>query len=206
MNKLIITATEAHFKIPMRSKFQNTYKIPPISTVVGILKNIYGQDIDDFEVGYSIEFDSINKEVNTIYKELNIKADTKGEKFKSDTIYVENLYNVRLVIYHNIERGIKFKNPLCLGKANYLANIVFKEIQLQDKEGYGIMQYTPKNIGSGMLVRINTITRYNELKGYYEYKTELVRENLDEFKLDNNYDEEEDMNIYMWRWRNGDVS
>ena len=57
-----------------------------------------------------------------------------------------------------------------------------------------------------MLMRINTITKYNELKGYYEYKTTLVRENLTEFELDSNYDETEDINIYMWEWRDGSVS
>ena len=208
MKKLIITATEAHFKIPMRSKFQNTYKIPPISTVVGILKNIYGQDIDDFEVGYFIEFDSINKEVNTIYKEINPneKTLTCSERFRSDAIYVENLVNPRLVIYHNINSDIEFKQPLCLGKANYLANIKFDKVKLINKCGLAYNQYTPTNIGSGMITRINTITEYNDIKGYYEYKTTLVRENLTEFELDSNYDETENINIYMWKWRNGDVS
>lgn len=207
MNKLIITATEAHFKIPMRSKIQNTYKIPPISTVVGILKNIYGQNIDDFEVGYFIEFDSINKEVNTIYKEINLNADKKPKgRFIADTIYVENLINPRLVIYHSIKSDIEFNQPLCLGKANYLANIKFDKVELIDKGGIGYNQYTPTNIGSGMINRINTITEYNDIKGYYEYKTTLVRENLTEFELNSNYDETEDMNIYMWKWRNGDVS
>lgn len=208
MKKLIITGTEAHFKIPMRSKFQNTYKIPPISTIVGMLKNIYGEDINDFQIGYFIEYEGINKEINTIYKEFNIRKEsaTSKERFKSDTIYVENLYNVRLVIYHNIEKEIKFNNPLCLGKANYLANVIFKDVEFNDKQGYGAMQYTPKNVGQGMLTRINTITKYNESKGYYEYKTELVRENLNEFELDGNYDEEENMNIYMWHWRGGYVN
>lgn len=208
LNKLIITGREAHFKIPMRSKFQNTYKIPPISTIIGILKNIYGEDIDEFKVGYFIEYEGIYKENNTIYKELNIKKEsaTSKDRFKSDIIYVENLYNVRLVIYHNIEKEIEFKNPLCLGKANYLANIKFEEVELVDKCGYGVNQYTPQNIGSGMIMRINTLTKYNKYKGYYEYINRLVRENLEEFKLDVNYDDTEDTNIYMWNWRDGYAS
>lgn len=207
MNKLIITGNEAHFKIPMRSKIQNTYKIPPISTVVGILKNIYGQDINNFKVGYFIEYEDINKEINTIYKEININADKKPNgRFTADTIYVENLVSPRLVIYHNIKKDIEFNQPLCLGKANYLTNIKFEEVDLIDKAGFGYNQYTPKNIGQGMLMRINTITEYNELKGYYEYKTALVRENLTEFELDSNYDEMEDMNIYIWEWSDGNVS
>lgn len=206
--KLIITGDEAHFKIPMRSKVQNTYKIPPISTVVGMLQNIYGADIDNFELGYFIEHKDIGKEIINLYKEVNInkKGSTNKDRFTKDIIYVENLYKVRLVIYHNIEKDIEFKDPLTLGKANYLANVRFEEARLTDKAGLGYNQYTPRNIGQGMLMRINTITKYNELKGYYEYKTELVRENLQEFELSNNYDETEDMNIYIWKWRDGIVS
>ena len=95
---------------------------------------------------------------------------------------------------------------MTLGKANYLANVKFEEIDLTNKLGLGYNQYTPKDIGYGMLTRINTVTKYNELKGYYEYETELVRENLEEFELDNNYDETEDMNIYVWKWSDGVVS
>ena len=206
VNKLIITGNEAHFKIPMRSKFQNTYKIPPISTVVGMLKTIYNEDINDFKVGYFIEYEGINKEINTIYKDVNLNERSLNDRGKIDTMYVENLYNVRLIIYHNINSEITLNEPLVLGKANYLANIRIEEVELEDKEGYGHMQYTPKNIGKGMIQRINTITKYNNIKGYYEYKTELVRENLEEFELESNYDKEEDINIYMWKWRDGDVS
>lgn len=208
VKKLIITGSEAHFKIPMRSKFQNTYKIPPISTVVGMLKTIYNEDINDFKIGYFIEYEDISKEILTLYKEVNLN--TIGENSKKrhtmEPIYVENLYNVRLVIYHNIDDKVTLNEPLVLGKANYLANIRIEEVELEDKEGYGRMQYTPKNIGKGMIQRINTITKYNNIKGYYEYKTELVRENLEEFELESNYDKEEDINIYMWKWRDGDVS
>lgn len=207
-HKLIITGNEAHFKIPMRSKFQNTYKIPPISTVVGMLQNIYGKDINDFELGYFIEYEGVGKEIINIYKEVNSRQKTLtcSDRFTKDIIYVENLYKVRLVIYHNIEKEIEFKEPLTLGKANYLANVKFEEIDLTNKLGLGYNQYTPKDIGYGMLTRINTVTKYNELKGYYEYETELVRENLEEFELDDNYDETEDMNIYVWKWSDGVVS
>lgn len=202
--KLIITGTEAHFKIPMRSKFQNTYKIPPISTVVGMLKNIYGKDINNFKVGYFIEYDGIGKEVVSVIKEISLdNGNEKRDRFKIDIMYVENLYNVRLVVYHNLDSKIEFKEPLCLGKANYLANVKFDEVELFDKSGYGINQYTPTSIGDGRIIRVNTVTEYNEIKGYYEYTNRLVRENLDEFELDKNYDETENMNIYMWDWREG---
>ena len=206
VKKLIITGNEAHFKIPMRSKFQNTYKIPPISTVVGMLKTIYNEDINDFKVGYFIEYEGINKEINTIYKDVNLNERSLNDRGKIDTMYVENLYNVRLIIYHNINSEITLNEPLVLGKTNYLANIKFEVVDLKNKEGYGYMQYTPIDIGNGIIQRINTETKYNPLKGYYEYKTELTRENLEGFKLKNNYDETENMNIYMWKWRDGDVS
>lgn len=207
LNKLIITGEEAHFKIPMRSKFQSTYKIPPISTVVGILKNIYGENIDDFKVGYFIEYESVGKEIVTIYKEVNISIgdSTPKGRFTKDIIYVENMHNVRLVIYHDISESIKFKEPLTLGKANYLANVDFSEVELTKECGYGYNQYTPVNIGAGNIVRINTLTKYSDIKGYYEYKQALVRESLEEFELECNHDKDEDINIFIWNWRDGNV-
>lgn len=207
MKKLIIVGTEAHFKIPLRSQIQSTYDIPPISTVVGMLKNIYGDDINDFELGYYITYDGKNREIIKLYKEVNPNARTLtcSDRFVSQPTYIENLVNPRLVIYHNIDRPIKFEKPLTLGKANYLANICFTNIELEHKEGIGYNQYTPISIGDGMIRRINTLTLYNEDKGVYDYKMVLVRENLSEFEIEDNYDKDEDINIYIWKWKDGNI-
>lgn len=208
LKRIIIKGDFAHFKIPARSKIQLTYEIPPISTVVGILQNIYGMEIDDFTLGYFINYTTKHKEAMTIYKELDLSENSHKSKkrFITDLCIVEFLYNIELVIYTDIDREIELKEPLVLGKTNCLASISeITNIDLIDKEGYGYNQYTSKNIGNGQIRRINTLTSYNENTDMYDIKSELVRENI-EFKYDKNYDNDLERNIYLWNWRGGKIS
>lgn len=205
LNKIEIVGDIAHFKIPMHSKIQRTYKIPPISTVVGILKNIYGEEIDDFILGYIIEHKGTFKDVQTLYKEINpnVKTLKCGDRFVTDICPVEYLIEPRLVIYTDIDRKIEFNEPLCLGKTNCLARIVSLDeisIQLINYSAKGYNQYTDINTGDGMIKRINTLTKYNEKKGYYDIYSSMVREN-DEFNYDKYYDEYEKQNIFLWKWK-----
>ncbi|EGT3740315.1 CRISPR-associated protein Cas5, partial [Clostridioides difficile] len=199
----------AHFKIPMHSKIQRTYEIPPISTVVGILKNIYGEEIDDFILGYVIYHDGTFKDLQTIYKEINpnVKTLTDSDRFQTDVCPIEYLINPKLIIYTNIDKNIEFNEPLCLGKTNCLAKVLSLseiEVNLIDKKAIGYNQYTDINIGDGMIKRINTLTEYNEKKGYYDIYSSMVREN-DEFEYGKYYDEDEQQNIFLWKWKKGGV-
>ena len=54
--KITIVSTMAHFKNSRSGVLQQTYKIPPVSTVVGILKNIYGENIENFIFGYNFGY------------------------------------------------------------------------------------------------------------------------------------------------------
>lgn len=207
LNRITIKGDFAHFKIPARAKIQQTYNIPPISTVVGILQNIYGLDIDDFYVGYTINYKTKHKDLMTIYKEFNIAEKSKNDKkrFISDTCVVEYLYDVELVIYTDIKKEIELKDVLVLGKANCLGTISkIEEIELIEKEGFGYNQYTSKDVGDGQIRRINTLTKYNPLIDMYDIKSDIVRENI-EFEYDKNYDEELEQNIYIWKWKEGNV-
>lgn len=207
MEKIVIVGDKAHFKIPNGGENQLTYEIPPISTIVGILQNIYNKDINDFLVGYKIEYGSKEKEIIKIYKEVNINDNLKNPKrFISAKCYVENLINVRLVIYTDIVDKIELNECLTLGKAGYLANLNIKHsYDLIDKEGIAYNQYSPISMGDGKILRIKTLTKYNGLKGYYDYWSTLVRQN-DEVEYSKFYDEEEEENIIMWKWKDGEVS
>ncbi|WP_332964737.1 CRISPR-associated protein Cas5 [Clostridioides difficile] len=201
LNKIEIIGDMAHFKIPMHSKIQRTYEIPPISTVVGILKNIYGEEIDDFILGYVIYHDGTFKDLQTIYKEINpnVKTLTDSDRFQTDVCPIEYLINPKLIIYTNIDKNIEFNEPLCLGKTNCLAKVLSLseiEVNLIDKKAIGYNQYTDINIGDGMIKRINTLTEYNEKKGYYDIYSSMVREN-DEFEYGKYYDEDEQQNIFF---------
>lgn len=209
LNKIEIIGDMAHFKIPMHSKIQRTYEIPPISTVVGILKNIYGEEIDDFILGYVIYHDGTFKDLQTIYKEINpnVKTLTDSDRFQTDVCPIEYLINPKLIIYTNIDKNIEFNEPLCLGKTNCLAKVLSLseiEVNLIDKKAIGYNQYKDINIGDGMIKRINTLTEYNEKKGYYDIYSSMVREN-DEFEYGKYYDEDEQQNIFLWKWKKGGV-
>ena len=53
VNKLEITSMTAHFGEPLGCDDRRTKDIPPPSTVIGILKVLFGEDIDDFIFGYT---------------------------------------------------------------------------------------------------------------------------------------------------------
>ncbi|HFL3556486.1 TPA: CRISPR-associated protein Cas5 [Clostridioides difficile] len=209
LNKIEIIGDIAHFKIPMHSKIQRTYEIPPISTIVGILKNIYGEEIDDFTLGYVIYHNGTFKDLQTIYKEINpnVKTLTDSDRFQTDICPIEYLINPKLIIYTDINKNIEFNEPLCLGKTNCLAKVLSLseiKVNLIDKEAVGYNQYTDINIGDGMIKRINTLTEYNEKKGYYDIYSSMVREN-NEFEYNKYYDEDEKQNIFLWNWKKGGV-
>ena len=209
LNKIEIIGDIAHFKIPMHSKIQRTYEIPPISTIVGILKNIYGEEIDDFTLGYVIYHNGTFKDLQTIYKEINpnVKTLTDSDRFQTDVCPIEYLINPKLIIYTDIIKNLEFNEPLCLGKTNCLAKVLSLseiKVNLIDKEAVGYNQYTDINIGDGMIKRINTLTEYNEKKGYYDIYSSMVREN-NEFEYNKYYDEDEKQNIFLWNWKKGGV-
>lgn len=208
LNRITITGDLAHFKIPAKSKIQQTFDIPPISTVIGILQNIYGKDIDDFTLGYFIKFKNKHKDAMTIYKELDLseRRPTDKKRFISDLCIVEYLYDVELVIYTSINQNILLEDVLMLGKANCLGTIrEIKEVKLTDKQSYGYYQYTDKNIGEGQIRRINTITKFNSSTDMYDIKTAIVRENI-EFEYDKYYDNDFEQSIYLWNWKGGEIN
>lgn len=207
LTRISIRAPLAHFKIPARSKIQKTYEIPPISSVVGILQNFYGKDINNFKFGYFIKFDSKHNDLMTIYKELNLnkRRITDKDRFKSEVCIVEYLTNIELVIYTDINKEILLNDVLVAGKANCLATIQdIKKVELLEQAGFGYNQYTDIKIGQGQIRRINTITKYNENTDMYDIKMALVRENI-EFEYDKYYDYDYDQNIYIWKWENGEI-
>lgn len=202
LTKLEITSDLAHFKIPMTSKINKTYLIPPISTSIGILQNIYNDDIDDFVFGSSITHEGIHKEIVKIYKEINPnkKKLTDFKRFQSDIMEIEYLIKPRLLIYTNIKKSIILKDVLTLGKTDCLAKLKVSEVELKKQYIEGYNQYTPIDIGNGPIKRITTETRFNEKKGYFDIFSDMFRENKI-FKCEGYYDNDEENNIILWTWR-----
>ena len=208
LRKIKIIATLAHFKIPLQGKLQKTYDKPPISSTVGILQNLFNEHINDFILGFTFSYKKVSKEFNKIYKEVDGRKNlyTSGRRFKGDNFITEHLVDTELIIYTNIDAEITLNETLVMGKTNYLATIVVdEEIELIDQGSLGFNQWTDMDIESGMPTRINTLTKFNSDKCAYDYKMALVRNNK-EFEYDKFYDQEEQQNIFLWNWKDGEIN
>ncbi|WP_039240906.1 CRISPR-associated protein Cas5 [Clostridium botulinum] len=205
-NKLTLTASIAHFKDGINGKNQNTFRVPPISAIVGILKNIYGKDIKDFVFGYTCKYDGIFKDITTVYKEILLGIGENKKRFQHDIAFIEYLINPVVIIYTNLNAPIQINDILNLGKTNCLAKCDFdegKEI-INNKESIGYNQWTPKNIGNGKIKRINKETIYNTRKGYYDYYTDLFR--LNEEFISKYTIENLEEGIQLWQYKGvGDI-
>lgn len=205
LRKIKIVADLAHFKKPFATKYHFTYEIPPISTVVGIIQNLFSENIDDFVFGCIFEQDGIFKDLQRIWKEVNLKTNFKGERYKndmwkSDVCEIDYLINPKLIIYTDIEEKINISECLNLGKTDCLAKVVSDEIiELECTEGNGYNQWTSIDVkGNNLPERISIETKYNSKKGYYDIYTKLIRLNSN-FRIKGYYDEEEDQIIYLWK-------
>lgn len=208
LRKIKIIAALAHFKIPLQGKLQKTYDKPPISSAVGTLKNLFDENINDFIFGFTFSYKNISKEFNKIYKEVDGRKNlyTSGRRFTEDNFITEHLVDTELIIYTNIDKKIILNETLVMGKANYLATLVSdEEIELIDQKSYGFNQWTDMSVEGGIPVRINTLTKFNSDKCSYDYETELVKNNK-EFEYDKFYDEEEQQNIFLWNWKDGEIN
>lgn len=211
LTRIPIESDLARFHIPYSFKNQRTFNIPPPSTIVGILKILYNEDIDNFVFGYIIEHKGIFKDLTKTYK---VKAEKiKEEKIKtikyaktkidkSDVCCVEYLIEPKLYIYTNIKEELKINKPLNLGKTDCLARVLLnqkEEINLINKEGQGYNQWTDLNTGYGQIKRITTETTFNIETDCYEQNYKLLREN-EAFDYDKFYDEELEQNIFLWKF------
>lgn len=208
LRRITIKGDLAHFKIPASAKIQKTLSIPYISTIVGTIFNLFGEELDEFTLGYIINYNGKNMDFMKINKELNlsIKSATNSDRFKVDHCYVEELYNVEIIIYTDIEKELVISEPLVLGKTNYLAHVSEDiGVDLIDNSGFGYNQYTTLDIGEGFIRRINTLTKYNSNTDMYDYLQGVVREN-EEFEYDKNYDKDLEQNVFLWKWNKGEIS
>lgn len=210
MKKITITSKQAHFKIPYATKYQKTYRIPPVSTIIGILKVIFDENIDDFVFGYTFSYDSIYEDTMMVYK-TNIKG-IKENSFTSknnsvtDVVIRQYLYDCILNIYTNIDKPIKMNYCLNMGRANCLARVhfPFNEVKLIDRLGTGYNQYTPISIGKGIIKPITYFSEYDKKTQSFNTKTKNLRLNK-EFEYDKNFDTEEEQNIFLWHFRGGEI-
>lgn len=209
--KITIVSAMAHFKNSRSAILQQTYKIPPISTVVGILKNIYGENIENFVFGYNFTYTSSQYEISTIYKELNMNVkqeDKKGvqrykfnnnssDRFTTFPAQIEYLINPKLeIVIIGLQNNYNMDTVLNLGKTNCLAKAKFKDIEIDDEINMTSNVLTDIKDGIGKIERQNIETIYNENKGCFDYYNKLIRIN-DEYDCKHSYNNK---GIYLWKY------
>jgi len=198
LQKIKIIAPIAHFGIPYTSKNRMTHRCPPPSTVIGILRNIYGFNINNFKLGYTFKYDTLFEDLVKKYK-VDIK-NQKPKNMTTDACSKEYLFDTELIIYTDIKLPINMFRTLTLGQADSLAKIEMpiQEIELVNKQGIGYGQYTPINIGTGHIIPMLTAyTKYNSKLGSYDSRIISLRFN-NEFNYDKNFDEDDNQNIFIW--------
>jgi len=207
----MITSKTAHFKLPYSSKYQKTYNSPPISTVIGMLKVLFGEDIDNFIFGYTFRFDTKFEDAMNIEK-ININdigyIGDSSLRYKrvTDSGIREYLYDCVLTIYTDIDLPIKMDYCLTMGRSNNLARVhfPFAEVNLKQEEGKGYNQYTTVNIGTGKISPIAYYSKYNDITQSFDTSIKHLRFN-EVFDYDKNYDEETEENIFLWEMKGGDI-
>lgn len=208
IRKIEINSDLAHFKKPFATKAQYTYKIPPISTVIGILKNLFSEDISNFVFGYTFNSgEKIFKDIHKIYKEVNFNVKLENDRYDngiwvSDIAEVHYLVDPTLIIYTNLRDKMLIHHPLNLGKTDCLARVLKDEyIDLIDIDGEGFEQFTTLDIEAvGQPINLSVETVYNGRKGYYDIFKKHVRL-TESFKYDKYYDEEAKQNIFLWKYK-----
>ncbi len=206
LQKICITSSSGHFGEVLGRDNRNTINLPPPSTIIGMLKVIYDNDIDDFVFGYLFSSLGKYKDDTTLYKATNKGYLRKKGIITTDCKYVEYHTDCKLIIYTNIGKDIKINYPICMGKSGNLARVhlPIKDIVLIEKEGQGFNQFTPKNIGKGVIKPTNLVTKYNPILDAYDHQVAHLRLNKI-FDYGRNYDIEEEQSIFLWHCKDGEV-
>ncbi|MBU3174307.1 CRISPR-associated protein Cas5 [Clostridium estertheticum] len=212
MRKIEIVADFAHFKKPFATKQQFTYDVPPISTVIGILQNLFNKDIKEFAFGYTFKHDGVYKDLQRIYKEVNINTQAPRARYNKDGMWtsdvceIQYLINPKMTIYTNLHQELQINECLNLGKTDCLAKVKNEIITMDKQEGLTFNQWTEINTpGDGFPERATIETKYNGAKGYYDIYTKLLKLNK-EFQCEGYYDTDSEKMVYLWEYNKaGDI-
>lgn len=138
--RIHISTWTSSFRYPnLISGLQPTLKVPPISTILGLVNACAGRYVrySELTLGYYFDYSSCNTDLETIYQ---FQADDKrvaANKAKSNVIRREFLYDCNLYIYVTDNSIVEyFRHPhysLLLGRSNDLASIDgIEEIEIEE--------------------------------------------------------------------------
>lgn len=207
VKKIRITSQTAHFGEFLGCDDRRTNDIPPPSTVIGILRVLFGEYIDNFAFGYTFTSQAKFKDDITLYKHSNQGfALNKNKEMTTNCNFREYLFENELTIYTDIEEGLLMSYALCLGKSGNIARVhlPIKEVDLISKDGKGFNQFTPIKIGQGAINPTTMVTNFNDKLCAYDQQTKHLRKNTT-FNYNKNHDTESNQNIFLWKIENGEV-
>jgi len=136
-----IIAQTASFRYPMFIVgYQPTFKVPPISTIYGLLSAAKGEIVTSHDVRVGFDFTS-NGSGNDLEKIYELAAD--GNVSKGNVITREFLYDCKLTLYiSDLDFSKHLKNPyytLLLGRQSDLAFVrSIKTIELEKSDNVSI--------------------------------------------------------------------
>ncbi len=137
--KIELSSWTSSFRYPnLISGVQPTLRVPPLSTVFGIIsaaKGDYYQPDKDLKLAYYFEYESIAWDLETIYQ---IKSQPVNQA-KSNIMKREQLIQCRLILYTNSKEISGYlEKPvfaLLIGRSSDLASLDrISEIEIEEKE------------------------------------------------------------------------
>ena len=138
--RIKISTWTSSFRYPnIISGYQPTLRVPPISTILGMLNACAGKYLHfhNFDLGYYFTFSTVSTDLETIYQFAVNGNNVPSNQVKSNVIRREFLYDCKLFLYLTDENIVNYlRNPhysLLLGRSNDLASIdSIEEVELEE--------------------------------------------------------------------------
>lgn len=139
--RIEISSWTASFRYPnIISGYQPTLRVPPLSTVLGLINACAGQYLafKDEEIGYYFDYQAVAEDLEKIYQVKTNKG-VPNPQVKANVLHREFLYDCRLFVYlRNPDIVDFFRHPyfqIMLGRSNDLATVCdIREIEMPRKE------------------------------------------------------------------------
>lgn len=206
-----IRAMTASFRYPMFVvSYQPTYRIPPVSTIYGLLSAIRGKKVSiyDLAIGYNFTSRGSGIDLERLWEFGGEEKNKPVSKLGSNIINREFLYNCILTLYITDTNFRKYlENPcytLLLGRQVDLANITkIDEIKLIKKENVEISNTVVPFNGetAGQVVSLPSDYTDTAERKPLEVKTYCIVETKQQIR-NGYYDTELNRGVYLHEFNN----
>lgn len=209
--RIEIRAMTASFRYPMFVvSYQPTYKVPPVSTIYGLLSAAKGEKVSiwDLAVGYSFTHKGMGIDLEKLWEFGGEEKNRPAMRLGSNIVQREFLYDCMLTLYIS-DIGFKkyLKNPrytLLLGRQSDLAKITkIKEVKLIKKQNIEISNTVMPFNGetAGQIMSLPSDYTDSAERKPIEVRTYCIVESKQKIKT-GYYDVELDRGVYLHEFVN----